>query len=237
VPFSAVVLNRQGALFSTTEKNEGGGKEGLRLQGDGAAVVGGREGAKGRGISSVVLNRGCVCMYVRNQLLRMPRSASSTAASSRPKRPAAAERPDVREDDYLDGDGVELRPLVESRLSDGESSADSSSRRRNAAISYCCLMFLCCLGAQLATRVDPDAIRNAIPFIAHSCDGQGCERTVMIQVGFLLVQYLRPLRNQKAHVGAPNSVYSAGHLHLLYFLHSWLLPLLARRKYTTGGGR
>ena len=55
--------------------------------------------------------------------------------------------------------------------------------------------------------------------------------------GIFSVQYLRPLRNQKAHVGAPNSSYSAGLLHLLYFLHSWLLPLLARRKYTTGGGR
>jgi hypothetical protein len=28
-------------------------------------------------------------------------------------------------------------------------------------------MFLCCLGSQLAARVDPDAIRNAIPFITH----------------------------------------------------------------------
>jgi hypothetical protein len=37
VLFSAVVLNRQGALFSTTEKNGGGGrKEGLR-------AVGGRQ--------------------------------------------------------------------------------------------------------------------------------------------------------------------------------------------------
>jgi hypothetical protein len=165
----------------------------------------------------------------------MSRNASSAAASSRPKRPAAAERPDIRDDDDWDGDGVELRPLVESRLSVGESSANSSSRQRNAAISYCCLMFLCCLGAQLATRVDPDAIRNAIPFIAHSCDGQGCERTVMIQVFFRAV--LAPSSQSKARVGTPNSSYSAGLLRLLFFLHLWLLPLLATRKHTTDGGR
>lgn len=112
----------------------------------------------------------------------MSRVAVTAIPSSRPKRPAAAERPVVTEIDDWDEDGVELRPLVESRRGDGESAANSTSRQRNAAISYCCLMFLCCLGSQLATRVDPDAIRNAIPFIAHSCDGQGCERSVMIQV-------------------------------------------------------
>jgi hypothetical protein len=112
----------------------------------------------------------------------MSRVAVTAIPSSRPKRPAAAERPVVREIDDWDEDGVELRPLVESRRGDGESAVNSTSRQRNAAISYCCLMFLCCLGSQLATRVDPDAIRNAIPFITHSCDGQGCERSVMIQV-------------------------------------------------------
>ena len=112
----------------------------------------------------------------------MARNLVVIAPASRPKKPAAAERAQERDNDDWDEIGVELRPLVESRHSDGESTENSSSRQRNAAISYCCLMFLCCLGAQLATRVDPDAIRNAIPFITHSCDGQGCERTVMIQV-------------------------------------------------------
>ena len=88
----------------------------------------------------------------------------------------------VRENDDWDEDGVELRPLVDSARSDGDSAGSSTARQRNAALSYCCLMFMCCLGAQLATRVDPDAIRNSIPFITHSCDGKGCERTVMIQV-------------------------------------------------------
>jgi hypothetical protein len=112
----------------------------------------------------------------------MARNSGAFVPASRPKRPVAAERAQVRDDDDWDQDGVELRPLVDSRLGDGESAANSSARQRNAAISYCCLMFLCCLGAQLATRVDPDAIRNAIPFITHTCNGKGCERTVMIQV-------------------------------------------------------
>ena len=116
----------------------------------------------------------------------MARNLVVIAPASQPKKPAAAERAQERDNDDWDEIGVELRPLVESRHSDGELIENSSARQRNAAISYCCLMFLCCLGAQLATRVDPDAIRNAIPFISHSCDGQGCERTVMIQVHSIL---------------------------------------------------
>jgi hypothetical protein len=112
----------------------------------------------------------------------MTRVAVTVAPASRPKRPAAAERPLAMEIDDMDENGVELRPLVQPRASDVESAVNSASRQRNAAISYCCLMFLCCLGSQLATRVDPDAMRNAIPFITHSCDGQGCERSLMIQV-------------------------------------------------------
>jgi hypothetical protein len=114
----------------------------------------------------------------------MARDGASFAPSARPKRPAVAERPYLGEQDDWDEDGVELRPLVDSSRSrsDGDVTGDSTARQRNAAISYCCLMFMCCLGAQLATRVDPDAFRNAIPFISHSCDGKGCERIVMIQV-------------------------------------------------------
>ena len=116
----------------------------------------------------------------------MPRHSSAYAPASRPKRPAVAELPLGRENDDWDDDGIELRPLVDARRSDGEFSGASSARQRNAAIGYCCLMFLCCLGAQLATRFDPDKLRNAVPFIMHSCDGQGCERIVMLQVSILL---------------------------------------------------
>ncbi len=112
----------------------------------------------------------------------MTRFVASFSPAVRPQRPAVAERPIFRENDDWDEDGVELRPLVDSARSDGDSAGTSTARQRNAALSYCCLMFMCCLGAQLATRVDPDAIRNSIPFITHSCDGKGCERTVMIQV-------------------------------------------------------
>jgi hypothetical protein len=130
----------------------------------------------------------------------MARNSGAFAPASRPKRPVAAERAVVRDDDDdWDQDGVELRPLVDSRLSIGESAVNSSARQRNAAISYCCLMFLCCLGAQLATRVDPAAIRNAIPFITHTCDGKGCERTVMIQVHNCFPCTLN------AHVGPPDA--------------------------------
>jgi hypothetical protein len=113
---------------------------------------------------------------------KMTRVVASFSPAVRPQRPAVAERPIIRENDDWDEDGVELRPLVDSARSDGDSAGTSTARQRNAALSYCCLMFMCCLGAQLATRVDPDAIRNSIPFITHSCDGKGCERTVMIQV-------------------------------------------------------
>ena len=90
------------------------------------------------------------------------------------------------ENDDWDDDGIELRPLVDARRSDGEPLQTASAQQRNAAIGYCCLMFLCCLGAQLATRFDPDKLRNAVPFIMHSCDGQGCERIVMLQVSISL---------------------------------------------------
>jgi hypothetical protein len=112
----------------------------------------------------------------------MARDAASFAPAARPKRPAVAERPVLRDNDDWDEVGVELRPLVDAASSGRYAAVETSARQRNAAISYCCLMFMCCLGAQLATRMDPDAFRNAIPFISHSCDGKGCERTVMIQV-------------------------------------------------------
>lgn len=118
---------------------------------------------------------------------KMTRVVASVSSAVRPQRPAAAERSLFRENDDWDEDGVELRPLVDSARSDGDSAGTSTARQRNAALSYCCLMFMCCLGAQLAARVDPDAIRNSIPFITHSCDGKGCERTVMIQVSTAFV--------------------------------------------------
>lgn len=102
---------------------------------------------------------------------------------SHPKRPAVAVRVKVRgEIDDWDEDGVELHPLVESKRVGGEAAVDETNRQRNAAIGYCCVMFLCCLGAQFSTHVDPDAIRNKIPFIMHSCDGKGCEHILMVQV-------------------------------------------------------
>jgi len=114
--------------------------------------------------------------------IKMPRNSGAYAPASRPKQPAVAELPLGRENDDWDDDGVELRPLVDARRSDGEPLQTASAQQRNAAIGYCCLMFLCCLCAQLATRFDPDKLRNAVPFIMHSCDGQGCERIVMLQV-------------------------------------------------------